>query len=92
MLVGKCRVAIAAITAPKLLTSDQNQTCIQQLRDLAAAGNAHKILWLSVYRLFRDYVRCGGEYRFMDESLVSTGSQDVVASLTARAANMAAGN
>lgn len=87
LLVGKCRVNIA--TSPKPLTPDQNQTVflvktrMQQLRDLAAAGNAHNLLRPVVYRLFGDYVRCGPEYRSMDQVVVSTGAHDALASLTA---------
>jgi iterative type I PKS product template protein len=97
-LVGKCRVIISAAAAPKLPTSEQNQTMflvkqrMQQLRELAAAGNAHSLLRPVVYRLFGDYVRCGPEYRSLDEVIVSTGSQDALASLTAPAAGEAAAN
>jgi iterative type I PKS product template protein len=95
-LVGKCRVVISTAAAPKPPTSEQNQTTflvrqrMQQLRVLAAAGNAHNLLRPVVYRLFGDYVRCGAEYRSLDEVIVSTGSQDALASLTAPVVSEAA--
>ena len=93
-LVGKCRVALKPHAAdPEPLISEQNQTLflvktrMQQLRDLAAAGKTHRLLRPIIYRLFGDYVRCSSEYQSLDEVVVSTGSQDAVASLTAPSAN-----
>ncbi|KAK8053729.1 polyketide synthase protein, partial [Apiospora saccharicola] len=86
--VGSCRIAIAA-AVPKPLAPEQNQTLflvktrMQQLRDLAAAGSAHRLLRPVVYRLFGDYVRYNADYRSLDEVMVSAGSQDALASLTA---------
>ncbi|KAK8017980.1 polyketide synthase [Apiospora marii] len=98
--VGSCRVAIAASAAasvtPKPLTPEQNQTLflvktrMQQLRELATAGTAHKLLRPVVYRLFGDFVRYGPDYRSLDEVIVSAGSQDALASLTASAASASA--
>lgn len=97
-LVGKCNVVISTATPAKALSSEQKQTMflvktrMQQLRDLAKAGNAHTLLRLVVYRLFGDYVSCGPEYRSMDEVIVSNGSQDALASLTAPVSPEAAAN
>jgi iterative type I PKS product template protein len=97
-LVGKCFVIISAATPPKALSSEQKQTMflvktrMQQLRDLATAGNAHTLLRPVVYRLFGDYVSCGLEYRSMDEVIVSNGSQDALASLTVPVSPEAAAN
>lgn len=97
-LVGTCSVMISAAVTSQSLTPVQNQlmflvkTRMQQLRDLASAGNAHVLLRPVVYRLFGDYVRCGAEYQSMDKVIVSTSSQDALASLTAPAENEAATN
>ena len=88
-LVGKCCVGISTAAPVTTLTSDLNQTVflvktrMEQLRDLAATAKAHHLLRPVVYHLFGDYVQCGKEYLSMDEVIVSAGSQDALASVTA---------
>ncbi|EOA91583.1 uncharacterized protein SETTUDRAFT_152662 [Exserohilum turcica Et28A] len=54
-----------------------------QLRSLAARGQAHRLLRPVVYKMFGFYVKYSPSYHAIDEVILSTESEDAVASVTA---------
>jgi iterative type I PKS product template protein len=90
--VGSCRVLFTSPTekAP-LMEPAPMQTVhlikarIAQLQSLAAAGQAHRLLRPVVYSMFSSYVKYSAGYHAMDEVILSSDSEDAVASITAPA-------
>lgn len=88
--VGSCRVVfIPSIDKPAVMAPALTQTVylikarIAQLQSLAATGQAHRLLRPVVYNMFSSYVRYSSSYHAMDEVVLSSDSEDAVASITA---------
>ena len=96
--LGTCTVSIKTDASPADMDAQQRQSLflvqnrMKQLRDMAKTGSAHTLLRPVIYRLFGDYVRCGPESRCMDEAVLSEGSQDGTATITAPVSGEVAAN